>query len=404
MARQDQPARAPGARRRVGIVAVLVGALVCGGALVWGVPRGEHHFARENPTVTLLPHGDLLVAGGFASPVWLGALREPGGAPSATAERYDPATGRWHPAGAMATARLQHTATPLRDGRILVAGGVTTLSDTTKTALASAEIYDPRDDTWHTTAPMDAPRAGHAATLLADGRVLVVGGRGYATGADTAADVYDPTTDRWQQTGPMGRDRTGHAATLLADGRVLVVGGHTAVSYFDTAAEIYDPATNAWGAAGALSMGRGDHTITRLSDGRVLVAGGTGATGALATTEWYDPARDVWTSGSGLTRPRAGHTATLLAAGVVLLIGGDGAGRRATTEWYDPASGAWRAGQELLLPWEQHAAVLLPTGVVVVAGGGIMRETVERYAGAGALTARPYTGGGPSTGVAVLAR
>ncbi|MFP2934237.1 kelch repeat-containing protein, partial [Pyxidicoccus sp. 3LG] len=82
------------------------------------------------------------------------------------------------------------------------------------------------------TAPLTATRSAHTATLLADGRVLVVGGMRrlgtfpIPTSEPVAsAELYDPTTDTWSATSPLAEARYSHTATLLADGRVLVVGG-----------------------------------------------------------------------------------------------------------------------------------------------------------------------------------
>jgi deoxycytidylate deaminase len=97
-----------------------------------------------------------------------------------------------------------------------------------------------------------APRVDHTATLLPDGRVLVVGGNGAGLTATTAAEVYDPAADRWQATGAMSALRAHHTATLLPDGRVLAVGGldPTDESFTILAtADIFDPTTNAWQAA-----------------------------------------------------------------------------------------------------------------------------------------------------------
>ncbi len=138
--------------------------------------------------MTLLPQGDILFTGGFGGRVWIGGFRLSGGNPSVSAERYNPTTGRWTGAGHMATTRLRHTATLLHDGRVLVVGGVTTLSDRTSRALATAEIYDPGSNTWTAAASLHSPRSDHSATLLADGRVLVVGGH-------TPTSYSDPSTE-----------------------------------------------------------------------------------------------------------------------------------------------------------------------------------------------------------------
>ena len=78
---------------------------------------------------------------------------------------------------------------------------------------------------------MSTPHRGHTATLLQDGRVLVVGNGGETSAAGTAADVYDPATGTFSRTGSMKLGRWLHTATLLADGRVLILGGRTAEGF-----------------------------------------------------------------------------------------------------------------------------------------------------------------------------
>jgi len=83
-----------------------------------------------------------------------------------------------------------------------------------------------------------------------------------------------------------------HSATLLSDGRVLIVGGGSdyANRRFLASAEIFDPATGTFTSTGSLATARSYHTATLLNDGRVLVAGGYGAAAPLTSAEMYDPA------------------------------------------------------------------------------------------------------------------
>ena len=202
-------------------------------------PTGSMTASRGGTSATLLPDGHVLFAGGYNC----AAAGEDG--IWASAELYDPATGAFSPTGSMAAPRSQHTATLLADGRVLMAGGLSgssppaaggvTLASyrtaATDAFLASAEIYDPTTGTFSRTDSMSTPHRGHTATLLRDGRVLIVGNGGETSAAGTAADVYDPKTGRFSRTGSMKFGRWLHTATLLADGRLLILGGRTAEGF-----------------------------------------------------------------------------------------------------------------------------------------------------------------------------
>ncbi|WP_437738870.1 kelch repeat-containing protein [Sorangium sp. So ce1335] len=225
-------------------------------------------------------------------------------------DRFNPATGEWEGAAAMLGAHQLGSATLLQDGRVLVMGG----------NAGSVEVYDPAADAWTSVAPATVRRFSHTATLLQDGRVLVTGG-----GDDpTSAEAYDPAADTWTPVASMSSARAGHTARLLQDGRVLVVGGSRDGMVLTTA-ELYDPASDTWTPAAEIAARRrGYGQAVLLADGRVLVAGNLDGPYSLDyTAELYDPATDLWSPGPAMDIPLAGHVAARLDDGRVLMIGGD---------------------------------------------------------------------------------
>lgn len=267
---------------------------------------------RADATVVPLPNGDILRIGGDGGCRAIGGFTGLcHGHPLATAERYSPTARHWTPAGRLSTPRSSFTATPLRDGRVLVVGGDTQRNvESFPVTLATVERYDPVTNRWTAVAPMHTARSFHTATLLADGRVLISGGQSSRSRLLADAEVYDPVADRWQGTGPLRDGRWRHTATLLASGQVLIAGGDTTRDYHAATAEIYDPATNAWRPAHDMGVGRSRHTAALLANGQVLVTGGDGQEGRLTDAEAYDPAADRWqpTGRAGLTAAlRAGE-------------------------------------------------------------------------------------------------
>jgi hypothetical protein len=215
-------------------------------------------------TATLLQNGKVLVAGG-SNDFNLGPT-------TPAAELYDPATGTWSPTGNLSTARQSHSATLLQNGNVLVVGGVGSGG-----YLSSAELYDPIAGTWSATENLPiAVGNGQTVTLLSNSQVLVAGGQN-ATGYLSNAELYDPVVGTWTSTGSLSMPRIFHTATPLADGTVLVAGGRTQKTPgfgISASAEIYDPAAGTWFPTGSLVEGRVYHSATILPDGVVLVAGG----------------------------------------------------------------------------------------------------------------------------------
>jgi N-acetylneuraminic acid mutarotase len=379
------------------------------------IGTGSMAESRYNHTATLLPDGTVLVTGGQDESVAGYAL--------SSTEIYDPRSAVWTLAASMATARTGHTATLLSGGRVLVTGGneksavgptlsgaeifdphavrSNGLSDVSKPraqftatrlpsgmvlvaggiyapparlARSSAELYNPSSGIWTLTGSMGEARASQTATLLPDGRVLVVGGFNSA-GILDSAEIYNPRTSLWTATGHLHVARAYHTATLLPDGSVLVVGGLSEAGSALSSAEVYGPRTGTWRLTGSMSVGRASQTATLLADGRVLVAGGVSgkANRMLDSAEVYNPRLSHWMPTGRLVSARAGHTATLLANGQVLVVGGQHAlvpdSVLASAEAYNPATGTWRAAGAMARERVNHTATLLPNGTVLVVGG-----------------------------------
>jgi hypothetical protein len=208
-----------------------------------------------------------------------------------SAELYDPKTGQFNVTGSMTPAREGPTATLLPDGHVLIAGGSVQALSAGRQTTASAELYDPKTGRFSPTGAMTTARVGHTATLLSDGRVLIAAGYG-PSGPVASAELYDPATGRFSPTAPMATARADHAAAVLVDGRVLIAGGADVGGFSSplASAELYDPNTGAFGSAGVMTTGRDKPTATLLPGGRVLIAGGAdGYTGGYAGST-FNPA------------------------------------------------------------------------------------------------------------------
>jgi len=297
------------------------------------------------------------------------------------------------PTGSMVTARAGHTATVLDDGRVLLVGG-----NSGAASLASAEIYDPSTLSFSPTGSMAVAREGHAAVRLPDGRVLVAGGCTAGAGGCTtylsSAELYDPATGTFAATGSMATTRTDFASALVGT-KVLVAGGFwydpgTTAEHFLQGAELYDPLTGVFTATSPMWDQRRYPMTESLLDGTVLVAGGADAAGPLATAETYDPNSGVFVRTGSMSVARKWGTATLLAAGQVLVAGGLGTNFLAGAERFSPATASFVATGSLVRARAFQTATRLVSGEVLVAGGTGGDATAEIYSPlAGVFTTAP---------------
>ena len=287
-------------------------------------------LARRLHTATLLKDNKVLLAGSFPWTNTAALLR---------ADLYDPETDAFSAKGTTES-RYTHTATLLPDGNVLLTGAV-------PPANTSTEIYDVANGTFTVATPLLTGRRGHTATLLGNGKVLLVGGFGAISGADSStlasAELYDPIAKTFTNTGALATARYSHTASVLPDGRVLIVGGWSGAvtatgSYAGKAvatAEVYDAGSGTFSIAGSLATARISHAAATLPGGKILIVGGsdsadptrlTAAPNPLASVELYNPAARSFTPAPSMTMPRVGPTATVLASGEVLVVGGNAGG------------------------------------------------------------------------------
>ncbi len=296
----------------------------------------------------------------------------------------------WSPTGMMTAPRNGHAAVLLPNGKVLLVGTV-----------QAADLYDPATGTFQ-SAGQTLFNHGFTvtATLLNDGRVFIIGG----TNTPSGAELYDPVSGRFAAAGmPIQPHGYAHTATLLNDGRVLVVGGLESSGFggscsdTNAGAELFDPKTGGFVRTGALTVNRNYHTATLLSDGRVLIAGGI-LKGSFSnpcnmefdSAEIYDPAAGTFSLAGQMQAARGAHFAALLPSGKVLLGGGDEGG--ASAELFDPMTATFTStGSMSDTSRAVSTATLLPSGQVLVAGGksvfNVSTNSAEVYnPAAGAFT------------------
>ncbi|MDF1797782.1 MAG: kelch repeat-containing protein [Planctomycetota bacterium] len=290
--------------------------------------------------------------------------------------------------------RQGHTATLLDDGRVLIIGGDEPDSLDNKTAIATTEIYDPQTQSFTAGPNLTQARSTHTATKLADGRVLVTGGYPtYGPGiASATAEVFDPVSGTFSAVASPSIGRTLHTATLLADGRVLVVGGGTKFDFNDIfgslatvveTTELYDPVADSWSAGPNLPGPRFAHQASRLGDGRVLISSGVEVgdlfgipvPGITTDCHRYDPGTGLFMNTAPMPAGRAYHGQITVPSGDAMVMGGatgDFIGLVFTTHTdvftYNHLANAWTNAGDLSVARAYPNPVDTGSGIAVIAG------------------------------------
>jgi hypothetical protein len=218
--------------------------------------RAAMSKVRQGHRLTTLANGDVLVTGGLTDG-------------TTEAQRFSNSSSTWSSAGYMLTDQNGHTATLLNDGRVLVVGGNG----------ITGQLFQPSNNSWIWTPSLPEAQNNHVAVRLSNGNVLLAGG--YPSGQ--SCQLYDAATQSFSRTGGLWQSRySGTSATLLSDGRVLVVGGSYGSS--KTSAEIYDPTWGTWRPAPQLADAPSYGIMARMQNNRVLVAGGMGSGYTISAT------------------------------------------------------------------------------------------------------------------------
>lgn len=270
--------------------------------------------------------------------------------------------------GSFQNPRYHHAATLLANGKVLVSGGRNT-SSSDLAVRTKADLYDPATGKWIATGAMLTGRSQHTATLLPNGKVLAVGGSNPNGLEPKTPELYDPSTGVWSATGavPSATSGTNYRTALLPDGKLLAIWVVSAAPR--TKAALYDPATNAWTTTGTMIATVFSPTLTLLPSGKVLAAGGAAAgnTGS-PNAELYDPSTGTWTSTGSLNNARFYHASALLPGGKVIAVGGSSTTSSflSSSEIYAPATGTWSPAASLKGGLTFASAVTLTNGKLLL--------------------------------------
>ena len=353
---------------------ILVGALACGGGGAGpkpdagAPPKGPIRFlpgafqrtgrllqGRQGLAAIALSADRILVMGGCA---------KPGGAGLNSAELYSPSTGRSEPTYAMNEGRTGHAVSHLSPNQALVTGGT----------CGTCEVYDLDSGLFTPTGSMACRRSSHTSIhLTSPPGVLIVGGVTAEMNPTPLIELFDPSTGSFTAAGNLAL-APGHSATLLPNGKILLVSHSTASDGWRPFAAIYDPASKTVRAThGQPGTPREGHqALLLVHPPKVIILGGNDDSGPLASAEWYDPLTEQFQlCPSPMLTPRTDFGAAILEHDQVLLLGGTADGRTAcaSAERFDSATQSFATTGALNRPRRHPYVLRLDSGKVLVLGG-----------------------------------
>ena len=383
------------------LIALLATVLLGGSSRL--TPTYRNEFVRTEP----IPGG---LRGTWPVAMADGRVLTIGGWPGSTdndatsmASILDPATGTFTRTGDMLSEHDNGVPVALEDGRILVVAGMRNAADpeTGMTPpMAEVELYDPATGTFRATASLSSPRAGMTVIRLRDGRVLVAGGVECLGDPDDCpevdkAELYESATERFTPTGPLARPVAAGQPILLSDGRVLIV---SRGPYDDQGmprpamTQIYDPEIGVATATASTTRPCLDPQVAARRDSgplvicsdlvRQVVVDAQGQPvrdhGALqyedvntpSTVEVYEPAVDRFSGVGVLPFPADGAVERLDGRIVVYGRKHGGFGLAGQVTWaglFDPATGSTELIDDPSRVWP--LVVALPDGRVALVGG-----------------------------------
>jgi hypothetical protein len=239
-------------------------------------------FSQSNSGMVLLPDSNILVCGGNNSNAAFNDdcfIHFPYTKGATIASSLDGPFYKQY-SNALSVERASHTMTLLPDGRVLIAGGYTFEPAVSNTAdILTIDYKNPLNNPTRQTVNMSAARMEHTATLLTQGpdagNVLICGGKNLAGTTLNSCEIFITSTTQFKPGPTMTSSRTGHSASLLPNGKVFIAGGYSSVAgdYMLTT-ELYDPNTGVFAPGPSLLSGRAYHTATTLPNGFVILIGG----------------------------------------------------------------------------------------------------------------------------------